>query len=97
MEIDPQYWTRMFEGHSQMFSRGLLIDRMTDELAGDFVFVTAASRHFYHGALAAINNVQKLFPGRKIFFYDLENSSQPHYFAIRDRVYVCLRHGHGLG
>ena len=44
---------------------------LTGDFLEEFVFVTAASANHYKESIDAIATVQKYFPGRKIYYYDL--------------------------
>ena len=44
---------------------------LADDFLEEFVFVTAASANHYKESIDAIATVQKYFPGRKIYYYDL--------------------------
>ena len=44
---------------------------LTGDFLQEFVFVTAASANHYSQSIDAVASVQKYFPGRKIYYYDL--------------------------
>lgn len=90
MEVNEELWSRMVEGYFVPLLFPSRVDRARSvEEAGQFVFVTAASRTFYVKSLSAIYSVQTLFPEKKIIFYDLEDEDHRTDFIRNQMSAIC--------
>ena len=49
----------------------LTFANLTGDFLQQYVFVTASSKNHYHESIDAVASVQKYFPGRKIYYYDI--------------------------
>ena len=58
------------------------------ESLDDFVFATAANEIFFHVAMDAIGNIQKLLPDHTIYFYDIGlNRSAEHIAKVNAIIF----------
>src|SRR6218665_1390911 len=58
----------------------------------DFVFATAANEFYFHIAMDAIGNIQKLLPNHTIYFYDLEVTRQKQHVDKVNSSLFLLKH-----
>ena len=55
----------------QSWSKVLFIPDLTEDNVGDFVFATAANRHFFKHLQSTVSTIQRHKPNYKIYVYDL--------------------------